>query len=92
MRYRFTLTTMATIKKTGSIKRWQEYGVTGLLYFASGKCYSHFGKVLGTFFDKVIGSFRRYNFSPRAQALTHKHPSKTHSRGGGGKNRSPNLL
>ena len=81
MRYRFTLTTMATIKKTGSIKRWQEYGVTGPLYFASGKCYSHFGKVLGTFFDKVIGSFRLYDISSCAQVLTHKHPRETHSEG-----------
>ena len=31
--------------------------------------------------DKLIDSFRLYNFSPSAQALTHKHPSKT---GGGG--------
>ena len=33
--------------------------------------------------DKLIDSFRLYNFSPNAQALTHKHPSKIHRLEGG---------
>ena len=33
--------------------------------------------------DKLIDRFMLYNFSPNAQALTHKHPSKIHRLGGG---------
>ena len=28
--------------------------------------------------DKLIDSFRLYNFSPRVHAFNHKHPSETH--------------
>ena len=40
--------------------------------------------------DKLIDSFRLYNFCPSAQALTHEPRSETHDRGGGSQN--PNLL
>ena len=40
--------------------------------------------------DKLIDSFRLYNFCPSAQALTHEPWSETHDRGGGSQN--PNLL
>ena len=51
MRYLFTPTVMAKIKKTDNVKCWQEYGATRPLYFARGniKSYNHFVKLFGTF-------------------------------------------
>lgn len=38
--------------------------------------------VLHCLIDKVIHSFRLYDFSPCVQVFTHKHPSKAHGVGG----------
>ena len=41
--------------------------------------------------DKLIDRFMLYNFSPNAQALTHKHPIETHGGGGGGRSKKINV-
>ena len=42
--------------------------------------------------DKLIDSFRLYNFSPSTQVLKHKYVNETMGGGGGSKNHNASLL